>query len=58
MNLIETYDLFKFHLTTECPSFIFVLKLIYQRLEMAIANIPPHRYQVKSSGMLAGFATS
>jgi hypothetical protein len=61
INLIETHDNFKLHLTTECPSFIFVLKTQADasklRDTLVIANIPPHRYQVKSSGLLAGFAT-
>ena len=61
VNLIETYDNFRFHLITECPSFIFVLKSTLPADDgsdtLIIANIPPHRYQVKTSGLLAGFAT-
>ena len=61
INLIEAHDNFQFHLTTECPSFIFVLKSPPESETgtdtLIIANIPPHRYQVKTSGLLAGFAT-
>jgi transcriptional regulator with XRE-family HTH domain len=61
INLIEAHDNFQFHLTTECPSFIFVLKSPPESTTgsdtLVIANIPPHRYQVKTSGLLAGFAT-
>lgn len=61
INLIETYENFRFHLITECPSFIFVLKSpTASDLDadtLVIANIPPHRYQVTSSGVLAGFTT-
>jgi transcriptional regulator with XRE-family HTH domain len=61
INLIETHDNFRFHLITECPSFIFVLKSPPEpeagQDTLVIANIPPHRYQVKTSGLLAGFAT-
>jgi len=61
IHLIETYENYHFHLITECPSFIFVLKSPTpsdaDADTLVIANIPPHRYQVKSSGLLAGFAT-
>jgi transcriptional regulator with XRE-family HTH domain len=61
VNLIETYERFRFHLITECPSFIFVLKSPSvsdaDSDTLIIANIPPHRYQVKTPGLLAGFTT-
>ncbi len=61
VNLIEMYDNYRFHLITECPSFIFVLKSPTvseaDSDTLIIANIPPHRYQVTSSGLLAGFTT-
>ncbi len=61
VHLMETYENYHVHLITECPSFIFVLKSPTpsdgDADTLVIANIPPHRYQVKSSGLLAGFAT-
>lgn len=61
VNMIAGYETFAFYLTRECPSFIFVLRTppagsaVSEKLVITV--LPPHRFQVRTSGLLAGFAT-
>jgi transcriptional regulator with XRE-family HTH domain len=63
-NAIETirsFENFRFTLIKECPSFTFVLKSHYEPTKdsekLIITALPPHRMKVRTSGLLAGFAT-
>ncbi len=59
--LLNTVENFHFYLTRECPSFVFVLKrppnASRENEKLVITVLPPHRFQVRLSGLLAGFAT-
>jgi hypothetical protein len=59
--LLNTVESFHFYLTRECPSFVFVLKrppnASRENEKLVITVLPPHRFQVRLSGLLAGFAT-
>jgi len=63
INMISGYENFRFFITSECPSFIFVLRspvrtdTAAETEKLVITVLPPHRIQVRSSGLLAGFAT-
>jgi hypothetical protein len=61
MRLIREFDLFRFYLVSECSSFIFVLKTPVDAEsdseKLVITVLPPHRTQIRTSGLLAGFAT-
>ena len=63
INMISGFDNFHFYITSECPSFIFVLRspvptgTASETEKLIITTLPPHRIQVRSSGLLAGFAT-
>jgi transcriptional regulator with XRE-family HTH domain len=61
VNIISSFERYEFYLTRECPSFIFVMRTpppdsgISEKLIITV--LPPHRLQVRTSGLLAGFAT-
>lgn len=61
LSMIESNEHFRLFLTRECPSFVFVLKspprTSRQNEKLVITVLPPHRFQVRTSGLLAGFAT-
>lgn len=61
INIITSYENFSFFLTRECPSFIFVMRTpppgSDHSEKLIITVLPPHRLQVRTSGLLAGFAT-
>lgn len=61
VSLLKEFENFRLFLTRECPSFVFVLKSpprsSRSREKLVITVLPPHRFQVRTSGLLAGFAT-
>jgi transcriptional regulator with XRE-family HTH domain len=61
INIITSFETFDFFLTRECPSFIFVMRTppndSGHSEKLIITVLPPHRLQVRTSGLLAGFAT-
>lgn len=61
INIITSFENFEFFLTRECPSFIFVMRTpppdSGNSEKLIITVLPPHRLQVRTSGLLAGFAT-
>lgn len=61
MQMISEHENFHFFLSRECPSFIFVLRTppanAKETEKLIITVLPPHRFQVRTSGHLAGFAT-
>ncbi len=61
VNMINSFEKFEFYLTRECPSFIFVMRSpppdSGNSEKLIITVLPPHRLQVRTSGLLAGFAT-
>lgn len=61
IGMLTTYKNFNLFLTRECPSFVFVLKTppkaSRKNDKLIITVLPPHRFQVRTSGLLAGFAT-
>jgi hypothetical protein len=61
INIITGFEKFEFYLTRECPSFIFVMRTpppdSGNSEKLIITVLPPHRLQVRTSGLLAGFAT-
>lgn len=62
IEMVDNYDNFEFILTQECPSFLFVLKLNSENSNLSdrliITVVPPHRFQFRPSGLLAGFSTN
>jgi hypothetical protein len=61
VNLLKTSENFQLFLTRECPSFVFILKTppktCRENDKLVITVLPPHRFEVRTSGLLAGFAT-
>jgi transcriptional regulator with XRE-family HTH domain len=61
IRMINGFDNYHFYLVDECASFIFVLKTPVtdtpESEKLVITVLPPHRLQIRTSGLLAGFAT-
>jgi transcriptional regulator with XRE-family HTH domain len=61
MQFIDSYSRFRFFLTTECPSFSFIIKTPKNNSahteKLILTALAPHRFQVKTTGLLSGFAT-